>query len=114
MNFHMIHLKSYRAIVLISFIENDSRSFFGILYRCSIFVILIVVNDVLKWKSNLYTYHAIIKLASLLIIIKLFKIKEIIVLLGFKYAIILIVAQICTAKVEVEQKIKEMKGEKWK
>ena len=60
-----------------------------------------------KWQSW-HTHHSIIMLASLLITTKLIESKEAIPLLSFKDARILIVAQICTTQIEMEQKIKHM------
>lgn len=60
-----------------------------------------------KWQSW-HTHHAIIMLASLLITTKLIESKEAIPLLSFKDARILIVTQICTTQIEMEQKIMQM------
>jgi SRSO17 transposase len=60
-----------------------------------------------KWQSW-HTHHAIIMLASLLITTKMIECKEEIPLLSFKDARILIVTQICTTQIEMEQKIKQM------
>jgi SRSO17 transposase len=60
-----------------------------------------------KWQPW-HTHHAIIMLASLLITTKLIESKEDIPLLSFKDARILIVTQICTTQIEVEEKIKQM------
>jgi SRSO17 transposase len=60
-----------------------------------------------KWQSW-HTHHAIIMLASLLITNILTECKEEIPLLSFKDARILIVTQICTTQIEMEQKIRQM------
>lgn len=60
-----------------------------------------------KWQSW-HTHHAILMLASLLITTKLIESKEEIPLLSFKDARILIVTQICTTQIELEQKITQM------
>lgn len=60
-----------------------------------------------KWQSW-HTHHAIIMLASLLITTKLIEVKEEIPLLSFKDARILIVTQICTTQIDLEQKIIQM------
>jgi hypothetical protein len=60
-----------------------------------------------KWQSW-HTHHAIIMLASLLITTKLIEAKEEIPLLSFKDARILIVTQICTSQIDLEQKIIQM------
>lgn len=60
-----------------------------------------------KWQSW-HTHHAIIMLASLLITTKLIECKKEIPLLSFKDARILIVTQICTTQIEMEQKIRQM------
>ena len=60
-----------------------------------------------KWQSW-HTHHTIIMLASLLITTKMIECKEEIPLLSFKDARILIVTQICTTQIEMEQKIKQM------
>ncbi len=57
--------------------------------------------------SNHGIHHEIIMHASLLITNKLIESKEAIPLLSFKYARILIVTQICTTQVQMEQKIKK-------
>lgn len=60
-----------------------------------------------KWQSW-HTHHAIMMLASLLITSKLIESKTEIPLISFKDARILIVTQICTTQIEMEQKIKQM------
>ena len=60
-----------------------------------------------KWQSW-HTHHAIIMLASLLITTKLIETKKEIPLLSFKDARILIVTQICTTQIDLEQKIIQM------
>lgn len=60
-----------------------------------------------KWQSW-HTHHSIIMLASLLITTRLTECKEEIPLLSFKDARILIVTQICTTQIEMEQKIRQM------
>ena len=60
-----------------------------------------------KWQSW-HTHHAIVMLASLLITQTLIESKEEIPLLSFKDARILIVTQICSTQIEMEQKIKQM------
>jgi len=60
-----------------------------------------------KWQSW-HTHHAIIMLAFLLINSKLIESKEQIPLLSFKDARILMITHICTAQVDMEQKITQM------
>ena len=60
-----------------------------------------------KWQSW-HTHHAIVMLTSLLITQTLIESKEKIPLLSFKDARILIVTQICSTQIEMEQKIKQM------
>jgi SRSO17 transposase len=60
-----------------------------------------------KWQSW-HTHHAIIMLASLLITTKMIESKEQIPLLSFKDARILVVTQIYTTQIEMEQKITQM------
>jgi SRSO17 transposase len=60
-----------------------------------------------KWQSW-HTHHAIMMLASLLIATKLIETKQVIPLLSFKDARILIVTQICKNQIEMEQKIIQM------
>jgi len=60
-----------------------------------------------KWQSW-HTHHAILMLASLLITQTLIESSEEIPLLSFKDARILIVTQICSTQIEMEQKIKQM------
>lgn len=60
-----------------------------------------------KWQSW-HTHHAIMMLASLLITTKMIETKEQIPLLSFKDARILVVTQICSSQIDMEQKIKQM------
>lgn len=60
-----------------------------------------------KWQSW-HTHHAVIMLASLLITSKMIESKAEIPLLSFKDARIMIVAQICRAQIDMEQKIGQM------
>jgi len=60
-----------------------------------------------KWQSW-HTHHAIMMLASLLIVTKLIETKQEIPLLSFKDARILIVTQICKNQIVMEHKIIQM------